>query len=139
MSLVPKFGGASAALAGGLVAALAWTGFVRGAPAQAAPCPAKTIAAVSPQAPSDVCIPDGFTDVPMEYFDDYSWRVFLALVWPAAPGHRGEPAVGKKISDRGPLVFETYKALWEVFHRDGSAPGATFDSYDNAAHNACSV
>ena len=39
--------------------------------------------------PADVCIPDGFTDIAVDYFDDYSWRAFVALVWPAAPGHRG--------------------------------------------------
>jgi len=30
--------------------------------------------------PSDVCIPDGFKDVPVAYFDDYSWRAFIAMV-----------------------------------------------------------
>ena len=39
----------------------------------------------------------------------------------------------------GPRVFETYKPLWEIFHADGSAPEAAFDSYDAAAHNPCGV
>ena len=89
--------------------------------------------------PADVCIPDGYTDVPVTYFDDFSWRAFLAMVWPAAPGHRGVADVGKPVGAPGPRVFETMKSLWEVFHADGSAPVADFQSYDHAAHNACNV
>ena len=83
--------------------------------------------------PADVCIPDGFTDIAVEYFDDYSWRAFVALVWPAAPEHRGVAASAKGIASGGPRVFETYKALWEIFHGDGSAPEAAFDGYDAAS------
>ena len=72
--------------------------------------------------PADVCIPDGFTGIALDYFDDYSWRAFVALVWPAAPGHRGVAASAKSIAATGPRVFETYKPLWEIFHGDGSAP-----------------
>jgi hypothetical protein len=39
--------------------------------------------------PDDVCIPAGFRDVPVNYFDDYSWRAFVAMVWLAAAGHLG--------------------------------------------------
>ena len=53
-------------------------------------CPDRPVQSISSRVmPADVCIPDGFTDVPVNYFDDYSWRAFLAMVWPAAPGHRG--------------------------------------------------
>lgn len=100
-------------------------------------CPAQPAPAIGPDIPEDVCIPDGFTDIPMEYFDDYSWRAFVALVWPAAPNRRGVPAADKPIGAPGPRVFETYKALWEVFHADGSAPDARADRYDAAAHNPC--
>jgi len=87
---------------------------------------------------SDVCIPDGFPGIATAYFDDYSWRAFVALVWPAAPGSPGAPATSKGIAATGPRVFETYKAMWEVFHADGSAP-AGFDEREQAAHNPCGV
>jgi hypothetical protein len=99
-------------------------------------CPATPTPVISPHAPEDVCIPDGFTQTPMEYFDDYSWRVFVSLVWPAEPGRRGAAAAGRPVSAPGPRVFETYKSLWEVFHHDGSAPG-TYDDYGPAAQNPC--
>src|SRR5438477_5700106 len=70
---------------------------------------------MSPAMPADVCIPDGFTDVPVNYFDDYSWRAFLAMVWPAASGHRGAADAKKSVGAAGPRVVETLKSLWEVF------------------------
>lgn len=103
-------------------------------------CPREPVANVtSSQLPADVCIPPNFTDVATDYFDDYSWRAFVALVWPAAEGRRGVPDTVRKPGAPGPRTFDTYRALWEVFHRDGSAPGADFDAYDSAAHNACSA
>ncbi len=102
-----------------------------------APCPVRPTAALSPEMPADVCIPDGFEGIALDYFDDYSWRAFVALVWPAAEGRRGEPARTAPIGAPGPRVFETFKPLWEVFHRDGSAPVSSFDAYDTPAHNPC--
>jgi hypothetical protein len=89
--------------------------------------------------PSDVCIPDGFTGVPINYFDDYSWKALLAMVWPAAPGRRGVADPRQTAGGPGPRVFETFKSLWEVFHADGSAPARDFQTYDSAAFNACRV
>ncbi len=101
-------------------------------------CPDRPVRSISSSAtPADVCIPDGFTDVPVNYFDDFAWRAFLAMVWPAAPGHRGVADAGKTVAAAGPRVFETMKSLWEVFHEDGSAPVSGFNAYDTAAHNAC--
>jgi hypothetical protein len=112
-----------------------------GAEAQSAKaaCPVKPTPLISPQLPADVCIPDGFPGIALDYFDDYSWRAFVALAWPAAPGNRGVPASSKGIGTAGPRVFETYKPLWEIFHADGSAPAAAFNSYDAAAANPCGV
>jgi hypothetical protein len=116
---------------------LLWAGVAAAAPKNACPDrPEKTVA--SPAMPDDVCIPTGFTDVPVNYFDDYSWRAFLAMVWPAAPGKRGMADSHRPLSADGPRVFETLKSLWEVFHEDGSTPAA-FDTYDQAAYNACKV
>ena len=106
--------------------------------AQTCPREPAPTASVS-QLPPDVCIPTNFTEVATDYFDDYSWRSFVALVWPADRGSRGKADAAKKVADDGPRVFETYKSLWEVFHPDGSAPAASFDSYESSANNACSV
>ena len=100
-------------------------------------CPATPAPTLSPQLPADVCIPDDFTGIALDYFDDYSWRAFVALVWPAAPGRRGVPATNKRITAGGPRVFETWKSTWEIFHPDGSAPEGAFNTYDAAAMNPC--
>jgi hypothetical protein len=102
-------------------------------------CPVTPVPTVSSRMPADVCIPDGFTDIAVDYFDDYSWRAFIALVWPGAAGHRGEAQSTSSLSAGGPRVFDTYKALWEIFHSDGSAPEPTYDRYDSAANNPCGV
>ena len=110
-----------------------------GARAAAPACLAEPTPIVSAAIPADVCIPAGFTGIALGPFDDFSWREFTALVWPAAPGTRGTAAAAKPVSAPGPRVFETYKPLWEIFHRDGSAPEKAFDTYDAAAHNACAA
>jgi hypothetical protein len=104
-------------------------------------CPQTPVPTISSaQPPTDVCIPDGFGELPIDYFDDYSWRAFIALVWPATHGERGIPDNSKTVGDAGPRVFETYKALWEVFHPDGSAPSSTsFNDYEQAKFNACNA
>ena len=110
------------------------------APAAQQACPARPVPdASSPQQPADTCIPNGFNEVAIDYFDDYSWRLFVSMVWPAAPDRRGVADAGKILGDAGPRVFETYKSLWEVFHEDGTAPTANFNDYDTAANNACKV
>ena len=108
-------------------------------PTNPAPCAEQPVAVVSAQIPSDVCIPDGFKEVAVDYFDDYSWRAFVGLVWPADPAHRGVAASGKTVATPGPRVFETYKALWEVFRRDGAPPEPAFDRYDAASMDLCGV
>lgn len=111
-----------------MCAAAAWAGS----------CPATAVASVtSPTVPADVCIPDPFTALTIDFFDDYSWRAFLAMVWPAAKGQRGIADQHQTVGGAGPRVFETLKSLWEVFPNDGSAPTAEFDDYEGAAQNAC--
>ncbi len=52
----------------------------------------------------------------INFFDDFSWRSFVALIWPAAKDQRGVPDPSKtNFPVDGPLVFETYKADWETF------------------------
>jgi hypothetical protein len=85
-----------------------------------APCPSLVPTSIPPPnlgapaatlIPSDVCIPASFGGNPIAFFDDYSWRVFIALVWPALSGQRGAPDPNQPITAANvPLVFETYKA-----------------------------
>ncbi|UGX94287.1 hypothetical protein G6321_00053640 [Bradyrhizobium barranii subsp. barranii] len=78
--------------------------------------------------PSDVCIPASTPGNPIAFFDDYSWRAFIALVWPALSGQRGAPDPNQPIMAIDvPLVFETYKSDWETFQTNGTPPSA-FDS-----------
>src|SRR5215472_15119298 len=103
---------------------------------RAATCPNPPRAAISSRMPADVCIPDPFTGFSINFFDDYSWHAFNALVWPAAQGHRGTADAARTLGATGARVFETFKSLWEVFHEDGSAPAA-FNSYEPSQTNAC--
>lgn len=123
--------------AGAALAVAALATFLQAQAPRPAACPEHPQPTLSPEVPSDVCIPDGFTDVALEYFDDFSWRTFVALAWPAMPGQRGVAAATRPLSTPGPRVFDTYKALPELFHRDGSAPEAAFNRYEAAANNPC--
>jgi hypothetical protein len=97
-----------------------------------APCPSPVPTQIPPPTlaapaatlvPEDVCIPSSFQGNPIAYFDDYSWRTFIALVWPALSGQRGVPDRGQSLAAIGvPLVFETYKADWETFQPNGTPP-----------------
>ncbi len=117
-----------------------WSPASGAAPRPAAPaCPARPTPAISSQAPADVCIPDGFH----RHRRRLLRRLFLAGLRGArlagGPGHRGVPASTKGIAAAGPRVFETYKAIWEIFHADGSSPDSAFDKYDAAGANPCRV
>jgi len=90
--------------------------------------------------PDDVCIPPQVPQVPSEnlikYFDDYSWRTFVALVWPALIGQRGTPDPAQNLSKVDvPLVFETFKADWETFQPNGTSPTSWNDT--SAAYMPC--
>src|SRR5438105_796865 len=119
-------------------ASLAMLAGIRAAPRVPPVCPTSVTPALSSRMPTDVCIPDGFSGIAVNYFDDYSWRAFVALVWPAATAHRGVAST-KSIAAAGPRVFESYKATWELFHSDGSSPEPAFDKYDAAENNPCQV
>ena len=116
-----------------------------------APCPSPIPTPIPPPnlngpaatlVPDDVCIPPSFAGNPIAYFDDYSWRAFIALVWPALYGQRGAPDPNQPITATGtPLVFETYKADWETFQPNGTPPSdfSSTDSYwtSNPAQSPC--
>jgi len=84
--------------------------------AWAAPCPAPTPSISSSTLPVDVSNQVLQCDNGINFFDDFSWRSFIALIWPAANGQRGVPDPTRtNFPVDAPLVFETYKADWEMF------------------------
>jgi hypothetical protein len=114
-------------------------------PAAAQTCPNNPpTPTISSQLPSDVSIPADFpvTCNPIAFFDDFSWRSFIAMVWPVQQGQRGVPDPGQSIGPvSGPLVFETLKADWEVFQKppaDGTPPPAPSAWNSYAGQNPCS-
>ena len=126
-----------------LIASLAlWAAIAQGVPrpASAQTCPNPPSPAISSsQPPADVCIPSDFQGNPIAFFDDYSWRAFIAIVWPAAGGQRGVPDAAKPVGTvDGPLVFETFKADWEVFQPDGHAPSA-WAEFGGVPTNPCAA
>src|SRR5689334_10684878 len=72
--------------------------YAQGAAVQGATCPLDPTPTVSATPPADVCIAD-FSKLPIQYFDDYSWRIFLSLVWPADANQRGQPDTALKLGD----------------------------------------
>jgi len=68
-------------------------------------------------------------------FDDYSWRAFVALNWPAKPGVRGVPDETKRIGDPSDAdskgVWETWKADYEILGPDGIEP-TEWSSFDGS-------
>src|ERR1700674_4175378 len=73
------------------------------------------------QAPRPTVSPDPLPDVPpttgdpFPFFDNYSWRSFIALNWPAAsgPANRGRPDRTRAFGDvSGPRVWTTWKSRY---------------------------
>ena len=75
---------------------------------------------------------DPGTGIPTKFFDNYSWRLFVALNWPAAQNERGTPDKNKSVGDLTvttagqeaplPRVWETWKSVDEVFLPGGREP-----------------
>src|SRR5262249_21200401 len=90
---------------------------------------------VSPVAPDEVDAPVDPDGHAIAGFDDYSWRAFIAISWPAKSGVRGTPDEAKKIGDfSDPLtkvVWATWKADYELFQKQGAAPTewSSFDGF----------
>lgn len=87
---------------------------------------------VSADIPTEVAVPDMFPDNPIEFFDDFSWRSFLALNWPAKANERGVADATKDLSNTHsavPRVWETWKADYELFQHNALEP-SEWDSFD---------
>src|SRR5215204_547836 len=87
---------------------------------------------ISPDVPTEVEVPEGFPGNPIAFFDDFSWRSFVALNWPAdlSRDRRGMPDVNLKIGNlSAPTVWDTWKADFELFQPQG-APPSEWDSYE---------
>jgi hypothetical protein len=81
--------------------------------------------------PADVEIPAAVAEVDSQpFFDDLSWRTFIALNWPAVEGKRDTPDPNKKLGDPSrAVVWETWKTLHELFQPDGATP-SEWDSFE---------
>lgn len=96
---------------------------------------AQPVPTVSPTLPADVG--PAAQSPPFDAFDDYSWRSFIALNWPAmsGAGNRGKPDTSRSFGDTsGPRVWTTWKSRFEIFQPGGVAPAA-WSSYDG--ENPC--
>ncbi|QRK10939.1 hypothetical protein JQX13_13200 [Archangium violaceum] len=86
---------------------------------------------VSAVVPVSITPPFSDPEKNLPYFDDFAWREFIALTWPAQKGrYRGLADNGKRYGDVSvPGVWETWKADYELFLPGGAAP-ATWNSFD---------
>jgi hypothetical protein len=83
----------------------------------------------------------------INFFDDFSWRSFIALIWPAAQGQRGVPDPAQtNFQATGPVVFGTYKTDWETFPPPESSnpprapsPWASFAGTANPCGSSVSI
>ena len=104
-------------------------------PAAASPSTSPSVPRLSGILPVVVDIPSGVTtpEQARPFFDDFSWRTFIALNWPAAPGKRGvpkspnDPNVFLNAGKSYQTVWGTYREAYELYRVDDAAP-ATFAS-----------
>ena len=72
---------------------------------------------------------------PYPTFDNFAWRAFIALNWPALSTARtaASPIGAKTLGDPGPRVWETFKSRYELFQVDpdgkpiAPSPWASYD------------
>ncbi len=55
--------------------------------------------------------------------DEYAWRLFVALNWPANPTGRGADSMAV-LGAPGPVVWESWRSAGNVYRPDGADPGA---------------
>ncbi|MBR0774220.1 hypothetical protein JQ625_05190 [Bradyrhizobium diazoefficiens] len=102
----------------------------------ASPASSGAVAPPSGKLPVVVNIPPGVTspEDARPFFDDFSWRSFIALNWPAVPGQHGvpkspnDPKVFLTAGTSYPTVWGSYREAYELYRTD-AAPIA----FDGAA------
>jgi hypothetical protein len=81
----------------------------------------------------DVEFPGDRSPTALPFVDDFAWRTFVAINWPAAPGRRGVPDRSKRLGEPAEaVVWGTWKADHELFQPGGAAPSA-WDAFDAAS------
>ena len=60
--------------------------------------------------------------LPLDFFDNFSWQMFVALNWPAVADKRGVPDTTKTIKDPGRRVWEAWKSAYEIVQPNGAQP-----------------
>ncbi len=112
--------------------ALFWLFSVVPARSEALPHPK---AAISFEMPREVDAPVDPDLDEIAAFDDYSWRLFIALNWPAMAGIRGVPDESKGFGDLSgadnQVVWETWKSDYEVLGPNGMEP-TEWSSFDGS-------
>jgi len=79
---------------------------------------------------SGAALPVAVSSLPIDFFDDYSWRMFVALNWPAVKGQRGSADTNLDISDTSrQRVWETWKSAYETIPPKGKQP-TPWNSFD---------
>jgi hypothetical protein len=75
-------------------------------------------------------LPVEVDDSLFDFFDDYSWRMFVALNWPAVKGQRGIADSSLDLNDTSrPRVWETWKSAFESIPPNGKQP-TPWESFD---------
>jgi hypothetical protein len=86
--------------------------------------------------PDEVDAPVDPDENAIAVFDDYSWREFIAINWPAKRAFRGVPDVTRRIGDFSDpatkVVWATWKADYDLFQKQGAGP-TEWSSLDGVA------
>lgn len=92
--------------------------------AVAGEAPNRAAIRVGPEVPTDVDIVDRAAGKQhIAAFDDFAWRMFLALAWPARSGERGVPDRSRTLGDGSTVVvWDTWKVDHELFQPLGREP-----------------
>ena len=115
----------------GLVAGLITTGF-----AAAQPMPAPSVGSTIP---TEVHIDGGCLDPnksveqgkAIACFDDFSWRSFIAMNWPAIVGQRGTADTAKSFGDvTVPTVWDTVEGRLRGFSKPETPPPTGWTSFE---------
>ena len=81
--------------------------------------PADTLPAELCNLPADIPAPSAS----QAEFSEYSWKLFVALNWPAQSGQRGTPDCDAAFGSSGRSVWETYKTSEQIFLPNAQDPG----------------